>query len=267
MKIDAVISGGASNCVGLASALYELAKKREIARIGGTSAGSICAMAYAFGIPEAKIKYLLEYYLTKDRLLDGSIFNVPSGFGFCSGKAFSAALESVIDKKATLGDAKIPVFVVVTDMYQAKPVILSSWNSPKVSAIEAVVASSSLLPIFCARPITGANTGNRLYFDGGFAKNFAMDVFDDVPDRPTIGLRIKTADSIEPVRQWEFLKAAKAVARTMLYSSDNAHMSDKHTARIIDVEGRDGLDFSLTKDEFDLRWLLGKKASFDNVQL
>lgn len=260
MKADVVLSGGASNCVGLASALYALSSKHQICRIGGTSAGSICAAAFAFGLSENKIKDLLEYYLAKDRLLDGNVFNIPSRFGLCSGNALGSALEAVLGKKAVLGDAKIPLFVVVTDMYKAKPTILSSWNTPKASAIEAVVASSSLLPIFCARPINGLDTGNRLYFDGGFAKNFAMDVFDDIPDRPTIGLRIKTKETIEPVRQWEFVKAAKAVARTMLYSSDNAHMSDKHLSRVIEVEGGDGLDFSLNKEEFEYRWLLGKKG-------
>ncbi len=267
LEVDVVLSGGASNCVGLAAALYRLSTKVKVRRVGGTSAGSLCATAFAFGLPEQETKKLLSFYLEKDRLLDGNIFNVPTTFGYCSGKVLSKAIENIVGKNAKMNDSDIPMFVVVTDMYQSKPIVIDSGLCGQASIIDAATASASLLPVFCARPIDGLNTGNRLYFDGGFAKNFAMDVFDDVPERPTIGIRVKNQNTLEPVRQWEFLKAAKAVGRTMLYSSDNAHMSSKHSSKIIEVAGGDGLDFSLDKDEFQYRWALGQKAVDSYAQL
>jgi predicted acylesterase/phospholipase RssA len=266
LEVDVVLSGGASNCVGLAAALYRLSKRVKIRRIGGTSAGGLCATAFAFGLTEQETKKLLSFYLEKDRLLDGNIFNIPNTFGFCSGNVLAKAIESIVGKKSKIKNADIPMFVVVTDMYQSKPTVISSSTHPDACIIDAATASASLIPVFCARPIEGLNTGNRLYFDGGFAKNFAMDAFDDVPERPTIGLRVKNENFIEPVRQLEFLKAAKAIARTMLYSSDNAYVSSKHSSRIIEVVGGDGLDFSIDKEEFQRRWSLGQKAVDSYVQ-
>lgn len=258
--LDVVLSGGASNCVGLTAAAFALQKKNRIARIAGTSAGSLGALSIAFGLSADDAKRLFLTWLQQDRLLDGSPLNVPSRFGYCAGESLRKALSSTLGKDAKLGDAFMPVFVVVTDMYESKPVVLSSWDHPNVSAVDAGVASSAMLPVFGAQTIRGLDRGNRLYFDGGFSRNFAMDVFDDVPSRPTVGVRVKNKQSVEPVRAWEFLKAAKAVGRAMLYSSDNAYMSAKPNATVIDVDGGDGLDFSLESAEIERRWACGWAA-------
>lgn len=260
IDLDVVLSGGASNCVGLTAAAFALQKKHRIARIAGTSAGSLGALSVAFGLAADDAKRLFLTWLRDNRLLDGNPINVPKRFGYCAGENLRKALSDTLGKDAKLGDSLMPVFVVVTDMYESKPVVLTSWDHPNVSAVDAGVASSALLPVFGAQTIRGSDKGNRLFFDGGFSKNFAMDVFDDVPSRPTVGVRVKNNASVEPVRSWEFLKAAKAVGRAMLYSSDNAYLSAKKDATILEVEGGDGLDFSLQSAEIERRWACGWAA-------
>lgn len=260
-EIDLVLSGGASNCVQLTAAAFELAKHCHVARVGGTSAGSLGSIAFAFDVPEKVVLDLFFENLQGDRLLDKNVLNFYEHMGLCRGNALRKGIADLIGDQTTMGQAKRPFFCMVSDLYTSQPMCISSWKNPSALVADVGVASSSVPGLFCMQEIRGLGLGNRKFVDGGVAKNFAMDVFDDVPERPTIGVRVKQPVDVNPVRQGDALAWAKSVARLFLWSSDNAHLSTKNHARVIEVQAADGFNFSLDRAEVLRRWELGKAAA------
>lgn len=258
-EVDVVVAGGGSNVVSLAAALYTIARQRKVCRVAGTSAGGLSALAFAFGVDETRLIRQFEGSLNGDRLLDGSVLGLARGFGWCKGDALRAAARVLVGEGKRLGDAKLPVAVVVADLYERRPRVLSSWATPDVLAEDAAVATAAIPLVFRAQQIRGLGVGNRLHVDGGTVKNAAFDLFDDIPERPTIGIRPRpSSTTATPVRSLgDYVKAMGAL---LLWSADNAHASAKASGAVVDVDAEDGLDFNLSVEDVRRRWGRGVLA-------
>jgi predicted acylesterase/phospholipase RssA len=256
--VDVVVAGGGSNCVSLGAALFELARTRTVARVAGTSAGGLVALALAFGVDPSRFRNQLEGSLHGNRLLDGGVVTLLRRFGWCRGDELRLAARILVGEGTRLGDAKIPVAVVVSDLYERRPRVLSSWGTPDVLAEDAAVATAAIPGVFAPQQVRGLGVGNRLHADGGIAINFAYDLFDDNP-RPTIGLRPSTKP-LGPVPVRDVRSVALALGALFMWSSDNAHRSHKSNAVVVDVPAEDGLDFDLEAADVTRRWAAGVLA-------
>lgn len=258
--VDLVLQGGGSNCVGLASAALELRQRVHIARVAGTSAGGLVALALAFGVDPVRLRATLEHYLQANRLIDGDLACFLMRFGWARGDTLRRAARDLIGEGARLGDAPIPVAVVVGDLYTRAPRVLSSWATPDALVEDCAVATSAIPGVFATQTIRGIDAPTRLHVDGGVSMNFALDLFDDVPDRPTIGLRPAASPSDKPRPVKDLLAYLMALAGLRQWASDNAYRSGK-AHQVIDVPGGDGLDFSLSVGEIQSRWEVGGRAA------
>lgn len=258
-QVDVVIAGGASHVVTLAGACSQLDLEVDILRVGGSSAGATRAAGLAFGISEQEMRALMHKFLVNDYLKDRS-WNPLNRFGIYAGDRMYAALVGVFGNKR-MGEALIPLKIMVCDLYTRQPVAISSDN-PKHAGIKVADAlrCSAAIPVFFKAWMLPEFTGNRLYCDGGTAANFALGMFDD-SDRRTIGLRLKpnAPDDVRPVR--DLASFAEAVAELVMWASDNAHISKKHHADVIMIpQLGSGFDFALTKELIDDRWQAGVDA-------
>ncbi|MFO0447389.1 MAG: patatin-like phospholipase family protein [Pseudomonadota bacterium] len=258
-EVDVVVAGGGSNAVSLAAALYTIARRRKVCRVAGTSAGGLSALAFAYGVDETRLLRQFEGSLSGNRLLDGSVLGLARRYGWCKGDALRAAAAILVGgEHVRLGDAKIPVAVVAADLYERRPRVLSSWETPNVLAVDAAVATAAIPLVFQAQTIRGLDVGNRLHVDGGTVKNAAFDLFDDNA-RPTIGIRPRpsktTATPVRSVGDY-----VKAMGSLLLWSADNAHESAKASGAVVDVDAEDGLDFDLSVEDVRRRWAAGVSA-------
>lgn len=258
--VDLVVQGGGSNVVGLAAAALELRTKARIARVAGTSAGGLVALALAFGVDPVRLRAMLEHYLQANRLIDGDLGCFLSRFGWCRGDVLRKAVRDLIGEGARLGDAQLPVGIVVGDLFTRSPRVLSSWDTPEALVEDCAVATSAIPGVFATQTIRGIGAPTRLHVDGGVSMNFALDLFDDVPDRPTIGLRPAPGPGDQPRPVKDLLAYLMALASLRQWASDNAYRSSK-AHRVIDVPGGDGLDFSVSVGEIHRRWEAGIKAA------
>lgn len=259
-EVDVVIAGGATQIGALAAACGELDEHVEIKRIGGASAGSIRAAGQAFRIPQPTMRGLIDEVLKDDYLKDRS-WNPLHRFGLYKGDNLYKSLQRVFGDKR-MGEAKIPLRVVVCDMYTRKPVVIDSQN-PEHARLKVVdvLRCSAAIPVFFKAHVLPEWRGNRLFVDGGTAMNFAMNMFDD-SDRRTIGIRMAPGagdDDVRPVR--DLASFIEALVALIMWASDNAHISSKKYANVISVPAiGSGLNFALTQKELDARWQAGVDA-------
>jgi predicted acylesterase/phospholipase RssA len=259
-QIDLVIAGGGSHIVGLAGAAFTLAGHRDVVRVGGASAGAIMAAAFAIGLDESAVKKLLGKFLGGG-LLDLSLWP-PHRFGLYKGDALERALKQTFGEMR-MNDAHIPLRVVVCDLYERRPLIVSSdKDEHKKLKIVDVLRCSSAIPGFFRAHTLPEVFGNRLFVDGGVAANFNMGMFDDHPHRKTVGVRLfqDVIGKPEPVRSVGAF--AVAMAELLTWSSNNAHVSTKRWQDVIQVVTHgSGLDFSLAPEAQERRWASGVDAA------
>lgn len=275
LRRRAVTSGGASHVATLAGALYALDEVADVTAVGGTSAGALASIGLAFGVPSSTVFKVLTRLLQENRVLDKKITGPLSrGYGFCKWNVIREAVRELVGPAACMGDAVIPLFVVVTDSYTRKPVVISSWNpsTAHVKVDEAGTATAAVWPIADLQQIPSLGFGNRLYGDGGFVKNYPVGVFDGdhegVSNDPVVGLRLEQDDvdgdgqiDLTPVRSP--LAAAIAMAEATL---NNAGEPDTSRGDFEDVRircGGSGFDFDLSDVEIKARWLRGRRAVID----
>jgi predicted acylesterase/phospholipase RssA len=259
-SVDVVVQGGGSNVASLAAAAYEVQRRAHIERVCGTSAGGLVALALAFRVDDQRLLAFLQHFLQDNRLLDGDLGTLLTRWGWCRGEVLSRAVRSFIGEGARLGDAAIPIALIVGDMYLREPRILSSWATPDVWVEDAAAATCAIPFVFAPQVIRGLGPGTetRLHCDGGVAANFAMGIFDDHP-RPTIGLRPVTPQQRRrPVRTLP--DVIWAIAGLRQWAADHSIPTDKPAHVVVDVPAEDGLDFSLAPADTQRRWAAGITA-------
>jgi predicted acylesterase/phospholipase RssA len=241
-----VVAGGAAHVKTLAGAAYTLNKHAYVQGWAGTSAGALVSTALAFSLSESAMEKILIDMLQHNRILDFSPF-AWGNYGLCRWEALREVVGKTWGKQTVMGEAHLPLAVVVTDLYTRRPRVFSSWATPKVRLNEVLPASAAIPFLAATQTIPSAGTGNRLYCDGGVADNFALDIFADKDER-TVGLCLQrqVTDDVRPVRGLK--DYVLAVAETALWeSADVAARDDDRVISLVTTDS--GFDFNQTPEQ------------------
>lgn len=96
---------------------------------------------------------------------------------------------NILDRDVVMGDFKIPLYIISTNITGRSPEIFSSISTPSVKLFDALSSSVSIPGIFPAYKIK-----QNQYVDGGIISNLPAFVFSDHldlhPERKVIALRI-----------------------------------------------------------------------------
>jgi len=230
----------------LAGAAYALDKHAFVQGWAGTSAGALTAAAMAFSLPESDMQKILTDMLQRNRILDFSPF-AWSRYGLSKWEALRDVVRKTWGERTMMGEANSALAVVVTDIYTRQPRVFSSWATPKVRLDEVLPATAAIPFLAAAQTIPSADTGNRLYCDGGVADNFALDIFADKPEK-TVGLCLQgqVDGEVRPVRGLRDFVVA--VAESALWES--ADLAARNDERVIPLKTSDsGFDFDQTPEQ------------------
>lgn len=245
-EVDLCLSSGGTNLpfhIGFIEGL-EISNIR-IKRISGVSAGAIVAAAYAFG------KTVEEMTKLAKRLLGPSMLDpnwLPFLFGN-NGLNAGHKLHQVAKwhMKGPMGSAMIPWGAVAVDLETRQPVIFRSDQTPGIPAADVVRASAGI-PFFFNAIQIGNEPG--LYVDGAVSISLGMGMWDDEPDRYTLGARFKSTPKRQEVKNMRDFTVA--VLDTLVANADQAYISKKVYQNVVDIQtGRSGMDFDLTEKEID----------------
>lgn len=240
------VSGGAAHLKELAGGLYALDEKTTVLGCVGTSAGALATAGLAFGIGRKEMESVLVDMLQGNKVLDLSVF-AWQRYGLCHWNVMKETVRKVWGEKTRMGEAAIPFAVVVSDLYTRTPRVFSSWATPLVKLDEVLPASSAIPFLAAAQMIPSADTGNRLYCDGGVADNFAIDVFADKAE-PTVGLCLQHQAETSIERIDGLKDYVIAVASLALWESTD--VAGRRDDRVIAIKTTgSGFDFNQKPDQ------------------
>ncbi len=218
MQADAVFSGGGIKGLAFAGAVKaaEEAGYDQWMSLGGTSAGSIAAMALAVGYDADGLRQLFQFDFSRLQDIGGPLdLGVISNYlhhGITQGKALSNWIESILQgapfhsqsPPVTFGDLTRRLQVIGTDIVHQRmvvfpddaPTFLDEQGQPYTAdgfPIALAVRISAGYPgFFPPIPLLDARTGTRgALVDGGITSSFPVFLFDDpAPTRPTWAFRL-----------------------------------------------------------------------------
>jgi NTE family protein len=186
-----VFEGGGVKGIAYVGAMEVLEQKailKQIARVGGTSAGAINAVMFALGYSNAETLRILKK-LDFDNFLDDSwglvrdSKRVIEDYGWYKGDFFHDWIGKLINKKlknpnATFRDlkeAKRPdLYVYGTNLSTRFGEVFSVKHTPSTRIADAVRISMSI-PLFFA---AFKNARKDVYVDGGVLNNYPVKIFD-----------------------------------------------------------------------------------------
>jgi|694.fasta_scaffold101089_4 predicted patatin/cPLA2 family phospholipase len=180
------LGGGGMKGILQVGALTELAKHQPLEfpdGVYGCSVGAIIGTYVAFGLPIDKMIPLSKKYLTQKAILPSvglyDISTCLSSKGLFSMSTFEATIIKMFEEAGldvrdkNIGDAKMPLFIVTSNVTKGKPAILSK----NVSVIEALKCSCCVPGVFKPQMLYG-----QVYVDGGL---FSPNIRGIVPLTPT----------------------------------------------------------------------------------
>ena len=195
----------------------------DIVETTGTSGGSIIAIAVALGMRQAALRALA---LDTDMsgLLDLSAIHdaeLALHSYIDNGNKLYAWLDNVFGR-TKLGDAKIPVQVVSTDVAMRKPYVFDSQSTPTVACALAVRASCAVPVAYAPVHLADPKTGRIMELnDGGLMDNMPGDLL--ASDDTRFGIDV--VDNAGPSDISTRLGKLKAYLACMLGSSEDAHIA------------------------------------------
>ncbi len=263
MKKHYIVSGGASHGPSLWGAVQERLESTPAAGWAGASVGATIAAAEALGI-EKNIQFEAMHDLFgKNRLTAGKdpISIRPRivwsrGGGLHDWTAVRDALRRLFGKR-TMGQAKVPLTVMVGDTYLGRSVPVTSWQHPKALVWEVLAASTALWPIADAQTIPSLGTGLRLYVDGGWGNNVPSQAYVDRPEPSLIFCMEKALPERPPNGA---IQIALSCLEMAIYAS--AEIQGRSDEEVITVPAiGSGFDFDLSPEEVDARILTGRRAA------
>lgn len=272
-SISLALPGAASHVATVAGFAIGVSRLVRIAMVAGVSAGALVAILVAFKKIHLLPK-LLEKWLQANRLLD---MRPDGAIGLCAWEVIPRIVDEVLGPNVTMGEAKLPLVIVVTDVDKAArgedpTTYLTSWGTPHVLVREAAAATSALYPL--ARMVRIPSFGSamspdlRLWMDGGFAKNLPDQVFDDQPQRGiSLGLRPQpvTTGKTTRVGERDAVDQAKAVLGALTAAADRPSTKRTDGLHLVATAHGSGLDFSLSPAEVRERISAGRKSAADNA--
>jgi hypothetical protein len=205
------LSGGGIKGILQVGALQELAKHQKLEfpdGVYGASIGSIIGAWIAFGLPVEKLPDMCKKYLSTKNFIPSfgfyDITTVLSKKGLFSMNQFEktvcdAFTEAGLDiRTKVIGDAKMPLFIVVSNVTKGRPSILTK----NVPLLEAIKCSCCLPGVFKPQVLY-----NQVYIDGDF---FAPNLAGVVPINETtliltlprprmLNITAETLEAISPI--------------------------------------------------------------------
>ena len=160
MPIQLVLQGGGAKLIALLAAMeaveeLEAAGRIVVTRLCGTSAGAIAACLFAARVPMAKARKSFENHF-KGKI--DKLFPIPSNKSFLlktyqeqtiwqTGPILKFFQE--IFQSKTLSELGVPAAVVVSDLSNTKPLVLSSWDKETQGrSVADALLDSMALPFF-----------------------------------------------------------------------------------------------------------------------
>jgi NTE family protein len=295
---DLVLEGGGVKGAGLAGAVSVLNETYDFHRVAGTSAGAIVAAFVAAGLEDRLERMMIDTEFAEflDEGAGGRLFGmIGTGLdvmlreGMYRGRVLHRWIsETLADAGVeTWGDLRIPgttyrtpvahryrLVVVVSDVSRGRLLRLP-WDyerllgiDPDVMPVADAVRASASIPFFFRPwrlPVDPSLTDGRrelVLTDGGMLSNYPIDIFDDEPEHPTIG--VKLSGRLQLCTQtWhdadDPLSLARALVATMTNAHDQMYVDQPSvTSRTIFVEssGVRATDFRLALEV--------KQGLFDN---
>lgn len=204
------LSGGGIKGILHVGALQELAKYQPLEfenGVYGCSIGSIIGTYIAFGLPIEKLPELTKKYLsTKNFVPSIGIYDITtclSKKGLFSMHHLEKTIYTIFDeagldiRNKVIGDAKMPLFIVASNVTKGKPTLFSK----NVSLIEAIKCSCCVPGVFKPQVLY-----NQVYVDGDFFSPNITGIVpqsDDtlvltLPRSRSIVITAETIDSISP---------------------------------------------------------------------
>lgn len=255
------VPGGGTNVITFAAMLYAIIRRLHAAGVPvlgivGSSAGGLACLAAAFAVDEERLQAQLEGACSRNRLISGNPLNLLTRGAWATTAELRRNAELILPPKATLGQAKIPVGVVVGDQWTGAPRVISSWEHPNANAVDAGVVTASIPYVFEAGRIRGVDDHDCV--DGGLSANLHSEAMDRFRC-PVISIRplIKPA---KPAKPKGALGRLMANARLLHHAANHAWDSDHPQSVYVDVPVSDGFDFDLDRPECLRRRNVGERA-------
>ena len=174
-KIGVALSGGSAWGVAHVGALAALLKHNiSIDCIAGSSAGSLVAAPFAFGVPITTIEEAAKKLEWKQIARFAY-----SRMGVRTNASLAKLMKDLLGD-ADIKDAKIPLAIVATDIDAGKKKVFREGN-----VAQAVRASSAIPGYFAPVEIDGV-----LYVDGGITENLPVSPLADMGAEFTIGVHL-----------------------------------------------------------------------------
>jgi len=287
LQTDLVLEGGGVKGAGLAGAVHRLAQDYTFHRVAGTSAGAIVAGFVAAGLQDR----LDELTVTTDlaSFLDegyggrflgrlGNGLDLLFREGLYRGVALHHWIASTLAGQGvrTFGDLRLPattrrtplelryrLVVIVSDVSRGRMLRLP-WDAESLLGIDpdrllvadAIRASASIpyffrpwhLPI---EPALAHGHVELVLTDGGMLSNFPVDLFDDEPDHPTIGVKLSVRQTLgqQPWHETDDpLSLGKALVETMTNAHDQRYVDQESVCSrtvFVDTTGVSATDFTI----------------------
>ncbi len=200
-----VLSGGGYKGIAHAGVLQFLDEEGiRPTKIAGTSAGSIVAGLYAFGIKPPEI---LDFFKSVN-IFNWHHFTIKKA-GIMDAYAFHKYLNKIFNDHI-LDDLEIPLYITATDIVRGKLKIFS----PETKIADALLASSAFPGVFSPFKIE-----DRLYSDGGILNNFPSNILQGRCDY-IIGVNVCPLQEIEEP-QLTSIKSVTARAYELMTTLNN----------------------------------------------
>lgn len=288
---DIVLEGGGVKGIGLLGALVELEKAgHKPCRVAGTSAGAIVGSLLAAGIPIDKLLELMnsvDYTKFRDRNLLGALGWPGEGLslivtkGIYRGEYLRTWLSEQLAAVGvrTFADLRLnepwaqdlpperryKLVVIASDVSRGR-LVRFPWDyqlyglNPDEQLVADAVRASMSIPFFYEPAILN----DKFLVDGGLLSNFPVDIFDDVTEWPTFGIKLSSKEdatmTLNPVTNP--LNYTTAILDTMMVAHDRVHVDDPCTSArtiFVDTEGVKATDFDITKKQQAVLFENGQK--------
>lgn len=257
MKINVALSGSGQIYPAFIGALRCLQDNDfQIVEMSATSGGAVIAASYASGYnPSNTMVELTKKTLPlRNKLFDPSIFSLLWRWGFIKGKRIEELFQKTFCK--TLGEAKIPIHIVTSNITKNTKQVFSSTHTPHIPTATAIRTSISIPFIFAPVKING-----DLLVDGGIVKNFPVDVFEN--KLPTIGIRIIPTHTQKKIKT--ILDFVTAIIDTVIRANEEESIEDKKCSLgVIPIKTKyDAMNFKISEPDVDVMIQEGYQATSD----
>ncbi len=226
----------------------------RVAEVSATSGGAIIAAGMASGYkPGPGLIELIKRTLPlRNKLFDLSLITLFTKWGLIGGNKIEAVFHDKLAK--TLGESKIPIYITTANISKRRVRVLSSHRDPDFSLPQAVRMSISIPLLFA--PVVHDDDH---YVDGGWVKNFPMDVFTN--GLPTLGFRFHTKNTLGSK-----IKKLKdylvGLIETLIRANEDEDIADSTNSHVVDIPTKySSLNFNVSESDVDTMIQEGYRAT------